>query len=46
MDHADIWIFEIFEESIIASDRYSRKKGYPPKDETDGGTEDLEVVGY
>jgi hypothetical protein len=46
MSDADLWVFEIYEESIKVTDSYCVKHGKPPSDESNGGTEDLTVLGF
>lgn len=46
MSDADLWVFQIEDNVIIATDNYAEKHGKPPLDVENGGTDDIEVLGY
>lgn len=47
MAKADMWLFEVVDhQSIVAKDMYSSSYAAPPLDTEQGGTDDLELLGY
>lgn len=46
MEDADLWVFEIKDAVIVATDSHCVKHGKPPTDESSGGTNDIEILGY
>jgi len=47
MTNSDMWIFEIVNGAVVASDSWSTKHAPPAKDTTlDGGRDDIYVLGY
>lgn len=46
MGDADLWVFEIIDEVIKATDSHSVKHSKPPADTSLGGTNDIELLGY
>ncbi|CAD8208926.1 unnamed protein product [Paramecium octaurelia] len=46
MSDADLWVFEVYENAITVNDSYCVKHGRPPTDVSEGGTEDIQLLGY
>ncbi|CAD8112444.1 unnamed protein product [Paramecium primaurelia] len=46
MSDADLWVFEIDQNAIIGTDSHSTKHQVPPTDVSQGGTNDIEILGY
>ncbi|CAD8124193.1 unnamed protein product [Paramecium sonneborni] len=46
MSDADLWVFEVYENVITVNDSSCVKHGKPPTDISQGGTQDIQLLGY